>query len=163
LSDPAIALCTFEAYEEDKNDQVAADLDQLWTEFYKAVYSLPPEEPDVMGWYRQISDNLNHRATSTRPGCMDQRLYTMDRIGDQVLQHYAAHSPDEGIQLALMGYMSNEAFQKILAGYTMQKIDQAQIHSFLPAPRNGGQVMKAMTSYLDNDDMFIPVAQLPDD
>jgi len=155
LGDPAIALCAFEVHEAE--EPTLTGLDQLWTRFYDVVYSLPPKEPDVMGWHRQISDRWNQHKSCESEAWIDQRLLDMETLGDQILQHYEPHPPDQGVQ-ALMGYMSSEAFQHILAGYTLE--DRPSPNPLIPTTAPEWWPGHEGYEYLNNDDIFMAESNL---
>jgi len=158
LSDPAIALCAFEAFEHHGHDQESTDLNELWTSFVNTVYSLPPEKPDVMGWYRQISDNNHQHESREYEAWNYQRLIDMERLGDQVLQHYDPHPSNSGVQ-ALMGFMSMEAFKNILDGYTPDNAPSpcSWIPTTAPEWWLGNQSYDHLDSFDDLPDPFSPV------
>lgn len=91
------------------------DARTLIQQYAEAVYSLPPEKPNVPGWKRCISD-LNHQAESCfYEEWIDKRLDRIEALEEQLLLLFA--DPDEReLFNDVTTMMQDEAFAQIQAG-----------------------------------------------
>jgi len=154
LGDPAIALCSFEAYEDrgQEDNLSESPLNQLWTQYIDVVYSMPPQKPDVMGWHRQMADLQTQPESYEYENWMLERQALIEILEQQILEYYDSHPLVNGVK-SFMSLMTMEAFNHIMAGCTPENVPKPGPLVPSTAPTWGQEVY----DYPDLDDLLCPL------